>query len=281
LRQLEQRSADLTFLALIAPNDLNQLTIIYVQNSYTNKIVLVTGGTSGIGKATALAFAEAGAKVVITGRREKEGADVAAEIARNGGTAAFVRADVAKDADVVKAIDFVVSTHGRLDVAFNNAGVESTGPLHEVTEEQYRRTFDINVWGVLNSMKHEVAAMLKTGGGAIVNTSSVAGHIGVSQGSIYVATKHAVEGLTKAVALEFAKQGIRVNSVAPAAIDTDMVDRAVGKEGDLRNWLLSQHPVGRFGASEEVAAAVLYLASDAAKFTTGTTLLVDGGWTAA
>jgi NAD(P)-dependent dehydrogenase (short-subunit alcohol dehydrogenase family) len=166
-------------------------------------------------------------------------------------------------------------------VAFNNAGVEIAGPLNEVTEEQYRRTFDINVWGVLNSMKHEVAAMLKTGGGAIVNTSSVAGHIALPQASIYVATKHAVEGLTKAVALEYAKQGIRVNSVAPGTIDTDMVDRLVGKEGDRRNWLLSLHPVGRLGTSEEIAAAVLYLASDAAKFTTGTTLLVDGGWTAA
>jgi NAD(P)-dependent dehydrogenase (short-subunit alcohol dehydrogenase family) len=130
-------------------------------------------------------------------------------------------------------------------------------------------------------MKHEIAAMLKTGGGATVNTSSVVGHIAVPQASIYVATKHAVEGLTKAVALEFAKQGIRVNSVAPDGIDTDMVDRLVGKEGDRRNWLLSLHPVGRFGASEEIAAAVLYLASDAAKFTTGTTLLVDGGLTAA
>jgi NAD(P)-dependent dehydrogenase (short-subunit alcohol dehydrogenase family) len=252
-----------------------------MQNSYTNKIVLVNGGTSGIGKATALAFAEAGAKVVITGRREKEGADVVAAITKTGGTAAFVRADVAKDADVVKAIDFVLSTHGRLDVAFNNAGVEIAGPLNEVTEEQYRRTFDINVWGVLNSMKHEIAAMLKTGGGAIVNTSSVAGHIALPQASIYVATKHAVEGLTKAVALEFAKQGIRVNSVAPGSIDTEMVDRLVGQEGDRRNWLLSLHPVGRLGTSEEIAAAVLYLASDAAKFTTGTTLLVDGGWTAA
>ena len=181
----------------------------------------------------------------------------------------------------MNAIDFVVSTHNRLDVAFNNAGVEISGPLDQVTEEQYRRTFDINVWGVLNSMKHEVAAMLKNGGGAIVNTSSVAGHIAAPQSSIYVATKHAVEGLTKAVALEFAKQGIRVNSVAPGAIDTDMVDRAVGKEGDLRKCLVSLHPVGRFGASEEIAAAVLYLASDAAKFTTGTTLLVDGGVTAA
>ena len=201
-----------------------------MQNSYTNKIVLITGGTSGIGKATALAFAEAGAKVVITGRREKEGADVAAEITKNGGTAAFVRADVANDADVVKSIDFVLSTHGRLDVAFNNAGVEIVGPLNEVTEEQYRRTFDINVWGVLNSMKHEISAMLKTGGGAIVNTSSVAGHIGLPQASIYVATKHAVEGLTKAVALEFAKQGIRVNSVAPGSIDTDMVDGSWAKK---------------------------------------------------
>ena len=254
---------------------------MYRQNSFTNKIVLVTGGTSGIGKATALAFAEAGAKVVITGRREKEGAEIAAEVTKNGGTATFVRADVSKDADVVKAIDFVLSTHGRLDVAFNNAGVEIVSPLSEVTEEQYRRTFDINVWGVLNSMKHEVAAMLKNGGGAIVNTSSVAGHIALPQASIYVATKHAVEGLTKAVALEFAKQGIRVNAVAPGTIDTDMVDRMVGKAGDQRDWLLSLHPVGRFGTSEEIAAAVLYLASDAAKFTTGTTLLVDGGWTAA
>lgn len=254
---------------------------MYRQNSFTNKIVLVTGGTSGIGKATALAFAEAGAKVVITGRREKEGAEVAAEVAKNGGTAAFVRADVSKDADVVKAIDFVLSTHGRLDVAFNNAGVEIVGPLTEVTEEQYRRAFDINVWGVLNSMKHEVAAMLKNGGGAIVNTTSVAGRIALPQASIYVATKHAVEGLTKAAALEFAKQGIRVNAVAPGTIETEMIDRMDDKEGNVRKWLLSLHPVGRFGTAEEVAVAVLYLASDAAKFTTGTTLLVDGGWTAA
>jgi len=251
-----------------------------MQNSYTNKIVLITGGTSGIGKATALAFAEAGAKVVLTGRREKEGAEVAAAITRSGGNAAFVPANVAKDADVVKAIEFVLSAHGRLDVAFNNAGVEITGPLHALTEEDYRRTFDINVWGVLNSMKHEIAAMLKTGGGAIVNTSSVAGHIGIPQASIYVATKHAVEGLTKAVALEFAKQGIRVNAVAPGTIATDMVDRMVGKAGEGRDWLLSLHPVGRFGTSEEIAAAVLYLASDAARFITGTTLLLDGGWTA-
>ena len=248
-----------------------------MQNSYSNKIVLVTGGTSGIGKATGLAFAEAGAKVVITGRREKEGADVAAEITKTGGTAAFVRADVAKDADVVKAIDFVLSTHGRLDVAFNNAGVEIAGPLNEVTEEQYRRAFDINVWGVLNSMRHEIPVMLRNGGGAIVNTSSVAGHVGMGQVSIYIASKHAVEGLTKALALEFAKQNIRINAVAPAGVATDMVDRFAGKDGEMRDYLKSLHPVGRIGASEEIAAAVLYLCSDDAKFTTGTSLVVDGG----
>jgi NAD(P)-dependent dehydrogenase (short-subunit alcohol dehydrogenase family) len=248
-----------------------------MQNNYTNKVVLITGGTSGIGKVTAIAFADAGAKVVITGRREKEGVEVAAEITKIGGTAAFVRADVSNDADIVKAIDFVLSSHGRLDVAFNNAGMEMLGPLDQVTEEQYRRTFDVNVWGVLNSMKHEIAAMLKTGGGAIVNTSSIAGHIGLAQASIYVATKHAVDGLTKAVAVEFAKQGIRVNAVAPGSIDTDMVARF---PSEAQTWLIAQHPVGRLGTSEEIAAAVLYLASDAAKFTTGTILAVDGGWSA-
>jgi len=246
-----------------------------MQNDYTNKIVLITGGTSGIGKATAIAFANTGAKVVLTGRREKEGAEVVAEIKKNGGTASFVRADVSKDADIVKAIDFVVATYGRLDVAFNNAGVEMLGPLDKVTEEQYRSTFDINVWGVLNSMKYEIPAMLKGGGGAIVNTSSIAGHIGLAQASIYVATKHAVEGLTKAAAVEFAQQGIRVNAVAPGTIDTEMVARF---PADAQTWLKSQHPVGRFGTTEEVAGAVLYLASDAAKFTTGTVLAVDGGW---
>jgi NAD(P)-dependent dehydrogenase (short-subunit alcohol dehydrogenase family) len=246
-----------------------------MQNDYTNKIVLVTGGTSGIGKVTAIAFANAGAKVVLTGRREKEGAEVVAEIDKTGGTASFVRADVSKDADIVKAIDFVLATYGRLDVAFNNAGVEMLGPLDKVTEEQYRSTFDINVWGVLNSMKHEIPAMLKGGGGAIVNTSSIAGHIGLAQASIYVATKHAVEGLTKAAAVEFAKQGIRVNAVAPGTIDTEMVARF---PTEAQEWLKSQHPVGRFGTSEEIAGAVLYLASDAAKFTTGTILAVDGGW---
>jgi len=242
------------------------------------KVALVTGGTSGIGKATAIAFARAGAKVVLTGRREKEGAQVVAEIKKLGGDAAFVRADVAKDADVKAMVDFTVDKYGRLDVAFNNAGVEWKGPLEKATEAEYRRIFDINVWGVLNSMRHEIPVMLKNGGGAIVNTSSGAGHVGLPEVSVYVGSKHAVEGLTKSVALEFARRNIRINAVAPGVIATEMFDRFAGDE--LRDQITSITPVGRVGAAEEIAAAVLYLCSDDAKFTIGTSLVVDGGYVA-
>src|SRR6059058_4245773 len=245
--------------------------------TFSGKVALVTGGTSGIGKATAIAFARAGANVVLTGRREKEGAQVVGEIKKLGGDAAFVRADVAKGTDVKAMVDFTVDKFGRLDVAFNNAGVEWKGPLDQATEAEYRRVFDINVWGVLNSMRHEIPAMLKNGGGAIVNNSSVAGHVGMGEVSIYIASKHAVEGLTKSVALEFARQNIRLNAVAPGVIATDMFARFAGEEGEMRDYLTSLHPVGRIGASEEIAAAVLYLCSDDAKFTTGTSLVVDGG----
>ena len=247
-------------------------------NGFAGKVVLITGGTSGIGKSTAIAFARAGAKVVLTGRREKEGAQVVAEIKKLGGDAAFVRADISKDADVKKMVDFTVDKFGRLDVAFNNAGVEWKGPLNHATEAEYRRIFDINVWGVLNSMRHEIPVMLKSGGGAIVNTSSVAGHVGLAQVSIYIASKHAVEGLTKSVALEFAKQNIRINAIAPGVIATEMLDRFAGDE--LRDQITSTVPVARVGVADEIAAAVLYLASDAAKFTTGTSLIVDGGFVA-
>jgi NAD(P)-dependent dehydrogenase (short-subunit alcohol dehydrogenase family) len=252
-----------------------------MKNSYTNKVALVTGGTSGIGKATAIEFARAGAKVVLSGRREKEGAAVVAEIQHLGGEATFIRADLARDADVKAMVDFTVATYGRLDVAFNNAGVEWFGPLDQATEAEYRRVFDINVWGVLNAMRHEIPVMLKTGGGAIVNTSSVGGHIAMGQASIYIASKHAVEGLTKAVALEFARQNIRVNAVAPGTTATDMFDRAFETAGDeVRDSIISRVPVGWVGSSEQIAAAVLYLCSDEAKFTTGTSLVVDGGWLA-
>ena len=175
-------------------------------------------------------------------------------------------------------VDFAVDKFGRLDIAFNNAGVEWKGPLNQATEAEYRRVFDINVWGVLNSIRHEIPAMLKNGGGAIVNNSSIAGHVGFPEVSIYIASKHAVEGLTKSVALEFAKQNIRINAVAPGPIATEMWDRFAGDA--MRDQITSIVPAARVGAAEEIAAAVLYLASDAAKFTTGTSLVVDGGFIA-
>ncbi|QJW95259.1 SDR family oxidoreductase [Frigoriglobus tundricola] len=248
---------------------------------FNGKVVLVTGGTSGIGKVTALAFAKEGAKVVLSGRREKEGAAVVEEIKKAGGTAHFVHADVAKEADVKRLVDETVAKFGRLDVAFNNAGIESTGPVTEVSEAEYRRVFDINVWGVLASMKYEIPALLKGGGGAIINTSSIAGHVGMAGVSVYIASKHAVEGLTKTAALEYAKQGVRVNAVAPAGIVTEMYERFTGGEDtEQGKAFAAMHPVGRVGRPEEVAEAVLYLASDAAKFTTGISLPVDGGWLA-
>lgn len=249
-----------------------------MQTSFQNKVVLINGATSGIGKVSALAFAKAGAKVVVSGRREAEGLAVVAEIKAAGGEATFVKADVAVEAEVAELVAKTVATYGRLDIAFNNAGVELTGSIVDATEADYRRVFDINVWGVITSMKHEIPVMLKQGAGVIINTSSVAGHVGMAGASIYVASKHAVEGLTKAAALEYAKQGIRVNAVAPAAIETDMLNRFTGGENEeALSYMRSLHPVGRIGRSEEIANAVLFLASDAASFITGTSLKVDGG----
>jgi NAD(P)-dependent dehydrogenase (short-subunit alcohol dehydrogenase family) len=251
-----------------------------MNSSFENKVILVTGGTSGIGRATAIAFARAGGKVVIAGRRESEGQAVVSEIKAAGGEATFVRTDVAHETEVKALVEQTLATYGRLDAAFNNAGVEWLGPLTEATEADYRRVFDTNVWSIITSLKYEVPAMLKTGGGSIINTSSVAGHLGFPGASIYAASKHAVEGITRTAALEFAKQGIRVNAVAPAAIETAMADRFVGAEGEQREVLASMHPIGRMGRVEEIASAVLFLASDGASFITGESLKIDGGFTA-
>ena len=248
---------------------------------FRDKVVLITGATSGIGKATALEFAKAGAKVVAAGRRAVEGAALAGELKALGAEALFVRTDVAVEADVQALVEKTLAAFGRLDVAFNNAGVEHLSPVVDDTAENYRRVFDINVLGVLLSLKHEIPAMLKTGGGAIINTSSVAGHIGMAGAGVYAPTKHAVEGLTKTAALEFAPQGIRVNAVAPGAIVTDMIQRfAGGPESDAARYIASLHPIGRMGRAEEVAAAVLFLASPEASFITGHSLAVDGGFLA-
>ena len=246
-----------------------------------DKVVLITGATSGIGKTTALKFGAAGAKVVVSGRREEQGSAVVDAIKAAGGEATFVRADVAVEDDVKNLVAKTVETYGGLDVAFNNAGVEHSGSVVEESQADYERVFDINVWGVLSSMKHEIPAMLERGGGVIINTSSIAGHIGMAGAATYIASKHAVEGLTKTAALEYAQQGIRVNAVAPGGIATDMIDRFAGEEGsEMRDGLAQMHPLGRLGESEEIADAVLFLASDGASFITGESLKVDGGFVA-
>jgi NAD(P)-dependent dehydrogenase (short-subunit alcohol dehydrogenase family) len=253
-----------------------------MNTSLKNKVALVMGGTSGIGEATALALTRAGAKVVIAGRRENEGRAVVHAIEEAGGEALFLKTDVASEAGVKALVDMTVAKFGRLDFAFNNAGVEGTAGLttDKQTEENYRHTFDINVLGLIFSMKHEIPAILKNGG-AIVNTSSVAGQIGVPGFGVYTASKHAVNGLTRSAALEFAKQGVRVNAVAFGTIDTPMVDRLVGESktnNAQRDWLAGFHPVGRVGTAEEAAQAVLALMEN--PFITGSILAVDGGWTA-
>jgi NAD(P)-dependent dehydrogenase (short-subunit alcohol dehydrogenase family) len=251
-----------------------------MSNSFQNKVVLVTGGTSGIGKTTAIAFAAEGAKVVVSGRREAEGSAVVAEIKAAGGEATFVRADVSVESEIKALVEATVATYGRLDIAFNNAGVEHTGPVIEVTAEAFHQVFNINVLGVLLSQKYEIPAILAAGGGAIINTSSVAGHIGMANAGVYIASKHAVEGLTKTTALEYATQGIRVNAVAPGPIVTDMLERFAGggTESEGGKYLASLVPMKRLGTSEEIAETVLFLASDKASYITGQSLAVDGGF---
>jgi NAD(P)-dependent dehydrogenase (short-subunit alcohol dehydrogenase family) len=254
-----------------------------MNTSLQNKIALVTGGTSGIGKAAALALAASGAKVVVSGRREEEGRAVELAIKKAGGDVLFVKADVSRESDVKALVDKTVENFGRLDIAFNNAGIEGQMGLttDAQTVENFDSVFNINVKGVLLAMKHESAAMLRNGGGSIINTSSIAGHIGLAGAGVYVASKHAVSGLSKSAALEFARKGIRVNTVSPGTIQTEMIDRMVGEgASEARKWWENQHPGGRFGTGDEVAAAVVGLASPASSFVTGTDIAVDGGYMA-
>jgi NAD(P)-dependent dehydrogenase (short-subunit alcohol dehydrogenase family) len=243
-------------------------------------VVLITGALTGIGRATALAFAREGARVAISGRHDEGGQKLTAELHKLGAEAEFLRADVRHDEDVRDLVDKTVARFGRLDVVVNCAGTEGTpGPVTEQTAETYAATLDTNVLGTLLSMKHEMRVMLAQGSGRIVNVSSTYGHTGAAGASIYSASKHAVEGLTKSAALEAAASGVRVNMVAPGPIDTGMLNRFTGTD-ERKAGLAATVPLKRVGRPEEIAQTIMFLASDKASFITGASYLVDGGKTA-
>ena len=250
-----------------------------MERIFEDKVAIVTGGSFGIGKATAVLFAQRGARVAVVDWIEDQ--EAVNTIKSAGGEAIFIKCDVSKANDVQAMVEQTVNTFGRLDYAFNNAGIEgASAPTHETTEENFDKVIGVNVKGVWLCMKYQIPHMLRLGRGAIVNCSSIAGVIGFPGIPIYTASKHAVIGLTKTAALEYAQSGIRVNAVCPGAIQTAMIDRFMEKNKVSKDAMVAGEPMGRFGEPEEIAEAAMWLCSDAASFTTGHAMLVDGGWVA-
>ena len=246
-------------------------------SSQTNPVVLITGALTGIGRATAIAFAQEGARIIVSGRREEEGRKLETELRELGAEAEFIRADVRHEDDVRNLVDQTVQRFGRLDVAVNNAGTEGkTGPITEQSPESYAATFDTNVLGTLLSLKHELRVMSAQKSGSIVNLSSTFGRVGAPGASLYVASKHAVEGLTKSAALEGAPFGVRVNVVAPGPIETEMLSR-FARSDERKASFAAGVPLKRLGRAEEIADAIVFLASDKASFISGSSVPVNGG----
>lgn len=249
-------------------------------NNLTAKVALVTGGTSGIGRESAIALANAGAKVVVVGRGVEQGEETVSLIKDQGGEATFIKADISQATEVEAMVVKTVETYGRLDCAFNNAGTEgNTAPITELSESDLNKVIDINIKGTWLCLKYEITQMLKQGGGVIVNTSSGFGEAGGANQSLYCASKHGINGLTKSLAIEYAKQGIRINGVAPGPIDTGMPTRSMSQE-TIDEFVNATVPMSRMGNASEVAAAVVWLCSDASSYVTGTTIAVDGGFLA-
>jgi len=252
-----------------------------MEKIFQNQVAVVTGGSFGIGRATAVAFAQRGAKVIIADLVEDKDGETLKQIKAAGSEGIFVQCDISKSNDVKGLIDKCIATYGRLDYAFNNAGIEGVqATTHECTEENWDKTIAVNLKGIWLSMKNEIPQMLKNRKGAIVNCSSVAGLNGFPGLPAYVATKHGVVGLTKTAALELSTQGIRVNAVCPGVIHTAMMDRLTGKDKEVEKQYTEMEPIGRMGNPEEVAEAVVWLCSDAASFVTGIAMPVDGGFNA-
>lgn len=252
-----------------------------MEKIFENRVALVTGGSFGIGQATAIAFGKRGAKVVVADWMEDQEQATVNQIKLAGGEAIFIKCDVSKATEVKAMIDKTISTYNKLDFAFNNAGIEGGMCMaHECTEENWDKTIGVNLKGAWLCMKQEIPHMLKQGKGVIVNNASIAGLIGFPGLPAYVASKHGLIGLTKTAALENAKNNIRINAVCPGVIKTAMIDRIIGKEKEVEKQYVSMEPIGRMGKPSEVAEAVVWLCSDAASFVTGHAMPVDGGWVA-